>query len=72
MTSSASSASSVTLTWSAVEGADCYMLYARADGSSSQILVGENLTSTSYTVPKDWLESGTKYLYKVTAMKDDV
>ena len=54
------------VTWSAVEGASSYSLMYREAGGSWELLY-YGIHGTSFTVPKAYLESGTKYYYTVIA-----
>lgn len=63
------SESQLTISWNKVSGATKYkLLYRKADGSnSSYVTLANNLTATSYTHKK--LSAGTKYCYRVVAVK---
>ena len=64
LTASAAGATSVTLAWDAVDGADSYELWRWQDGAWTQI--GGALTATTYT--DSALASATKYWYIMRAV----
>lgn len=62
------SASQLTISWNNVSGATKYkLLYRRADESEYKTL-SSNITGTSYT--HTGLRAGTKYLYRVVALRE--
>ena len=56
----------VYIEWEEVEGATCYNVYVKM--GDFQIIAGENVTDTWYTVPGDMLTHGSTYTFRVTAM----
>lgn len=64
LTATQSSATSVKLSWSGVEGATSYKVYRSAKGGAYKLV--ETTTGTSYKDSS--LKTGTKYSYKVTAV----
>ncbi|MBA4686392.1 MAG: N-acetylmuramoyl-L-alanine amidase [Candidatus Galacturonibacter soehngenii] len=67
LTATQSSATSIKLTWSGVEGATDYKIYRAAKNGAYKLI--ETTTSTSYKDSS--LKKGTKYSYKVTAVSGD-